>query len=662
MSHPPIPQLLNTAVQYHQAGYLAEAEQRYRQILAHQPDQVDALYLLGVVAYQTGQAEAAIAQYRQAIALNPDHAEARCNLGVALRQQGEVEAAIAEYQRAIALKPNYVEAYFNLGNALRDRQQWNEAVEQYQQAIALRPNYVEAYCNLASTLANLGQPDAAMAQYRLAIALRPNFASAHYNLANILRETGQTTLALYHYQQAIQHNPDHIDAHLNLAGLLIVNNQTAAAEALWERIIVHCNHVLSLNPASAIAHYGLASTYRKQELVDLALQHYQDALRLDPVLVQAHSDLGTLLQQQGDLEVSVFHLQRAIDLDPTNPQCHYNLGLAYQFRREPERAIAAQDRAIALNPDYVDAHCSRAADLLMAGRLIEGFTEYEWRWRRPDFAPMAVPQPWDGTPLPDQTMLLYTEQGFGDAIQFIRYAPLVAERVGRVIVLCRPSLLRLFVTTPGVNQVIDGSDPLPPFDLRVPLMSLPRIFGTTLDTIPAAIPYLSAPIRYDLRLTAPSPDQRKVGLVWTAGNFGLQKELARSRSCGLAYFHPLLSVPNIAFYSLQKGEAEAELGQFEWASSIVDLSPQIHDFADTAAAIAQLDLVITVDTAVAHLAGAMGKPVWVLLPYSADWRWLINREDTPWYPTMRLFRQTQPAAWSALLQQVADCLQRSESS
>ncbi len=342
-------------------------------------------------------------------------------------------------------------------------------------------------------------------------------------------------------------------------------------------------------------------------------------------------------------------------LEPKSAEAVYNLGLVLKDLGQFDTALACFERTLSINPEHVDCHWDQALTFLTMGDLVRGFTEYEWRWRRADSPPRNFTQPlWDGAPLDGRTILLHQEQGFGDMIKFVRYAPMVKELGGIVLVECQPELARLFTGAPGVDRVVLKGAPLPPFDVYAPMLSLPRILGTTLDTIPAPCPYLARPERHNIFLPNMSLGDLKIGVSW-AGKPTHRND--RNRSCPFSHFLELAGVPNTTMFSLQKGKPAAEIGQCACTALVTDLAPALQDFADTAAVISQLDLIITVDTAPAHLAGAMGREVWVLVPYVPDWRWLTRREDTPWYPTMRLFRQSRPGAWEELFDRVRKALE-----
>jgi len=396
----------------------------------------------------------------------------------------------------------------------------------------------------------------------------------------------------------------------------------------------------------------LASQVGKHEQ---AIPFFQRTLALAPNFAEAHFNLASAFQNQDKIEDAIAHYQRGLALNPSYPEVYLNFGAALKAQCRLEDAIACYQRAITLKPNYPKARYNLALALLQRGDLPQGFTEYEWRWQLPHNPPRNFSQPlWDGSSLQGQRILLHAEQGFGDTIQFIRYAPLVARRGGYVIVECQAPLIQLVATVPGINQVVAQGETLPQFDVHVPLLSLPYLFETTLETIPTQIPYVSPPASHHLKLDAPQGTQFKVGIAWAGSP---KNPNNRHRSLDLAYFSTLLDISGVALYSLQKESPAAELDRLgNYKERIQDLSHQLHNFTDTAAVVAQLDLVITVDTSVAHLAGALGKPVWVLLNFDPDWRWLLGRETSPWYPSVRLFRQDSPGNWQDVFARVAESL------
>ncbi|MGD0542710.1 MAG: tetratricopeptide repeat-containing glycosyltransferase family protein [Tepidisphaeraceae bacterium] len=455
------------------------------------------------------------------------------------------------------------------------------------------------------------------------------------------------------YRQVLAEQPDQVDA-LQLLGSLSADlgRLDVAMELLRKAI--------QINPNVAQYHANLGAIYARNKRFDEAAAALHRAIELDPGMAAAHYNLGGVFLAQFEFARAIAVFQRAIALNPGWPELHNNLGLALRNEARHEEALVAFKRALALRPDYADAHWNLSWTLLMLGDFSAGWAEYEWRMKCPAVAtPRAFAQPqWRGQELAGRTILLHAEQGFGDMLQVVRYVPLVAKRGGTVIVECRSELARLFRTVPGIAQIVVQGEMPPAFDVQCPMMSLPLAFGTTLQTIPAEVPYLTPPPD---RLAAwrerlgDHDGRLRVGLVW-AGRPTQQYD--RWRSGRFEYFAPLAKVKSARFFSLQKGPAATQAAAAPPEMQLLDWSNDLHDFAETAALIANLDLVIGIESAVTHLAGAMGKPVWAVLAHVADWRYLLNRSDSPWYPTMRLFRQPAPGGWDSVMAQVAAALEQ----
>jgi Flp pilus assembly protein TadD len=454
------------------------------------------------------------------------------------------------------------------------------------------------------------------------------------------------------YRQVLARQPNHADA-LNLLGVLAVQvGQSQLAVELIRRATAICS-------TNAFYHGNLGNALTELGQLDQAIASYRQAVRLQPESADVHYNLGIALQRKGQLDEAIAAYRRAVRINPDYSEAHYNLAIAFKDARRLDEAIASYRQTIRLKPDDARTHNNLALALLTRGDFQRGWEEHEWRWKCKDFPSparnFAQPQ-WDGYPLENRTILLHTEQGLGDAIQFIRYLPLVARRGGRIIVECDTELQRLFRTMAGNYPIVAPSQPLPVFDFHCPLLSLPRVFGTNLANIPKDVPYLHADAedagRWQHRLAGHSP-LVKVGLGW-AGDPAHKND--RNRSMKLARLAPLGQVPGVRLFSLQKGAAGAEAKTPPPGMELIDWTQELKDFADTAALISNLDLVIAVDTAVAHLAGAMGKPVWTLLPFASDWRWLLKRQDSPWYPTMRLFRQPHIGDWDSVISTVVEAL------
>src|SRR5271165_4941885 len=584
------------ALALHQQWRLDEARVFYEQTLQLQPQHSPTWHLLGIAALQANQPEHARELIERAILLDPQVAEFHNSLGNALALQNRHAAAIPHYDEAIELKSDAAEMYFNRGNALYHTKRSEAAVASFDQAIALNADYADAYNNRGLALASLKRHAEALASYDAALALNADFALAYSNRGLVLKELNQFEAALASYDKAIALKPDFAEAHSNRGLVLKELNQYEAA-----------------------------------------LASYDEAIALKPEFAEAHSDRGLVLKELNQLDA----------------------------------ALADFDRAIALNAEFAVAYFNRAMAALMVGDFARGWRDYEWRWKG-DSGPIIkdgrhLDQPcWLGEEsIAGKTILLHSEQGLGDTLQFCRYTKWVADLGAKVILEVQSPLCGLLGNLQGVAQVVTQGDPRPAFDCYSPLMSLPLAFKTTLATLPAPIPYIRSDARKALfwkdKLGAKT--RFRVGLVWSGGFRAHQPELWAindRRNVSLAKFASLKH-PDIEFYSLQKGQpAESELEHLassNWdGPRLIDWTGLLGDFSDTAALLEQLDLLISVDTSTAHLAGAMGKPVWVLSRYDSCWRWLLDRSDSPWYPTARVYRQASAGDWDGVIERVRSAL------
>jgi tetratricopeptide (TPR) repeat protein len=501
------------------------------------------------------------------------------------------------------------------GLRLAEQGRLHEALPLLQQAVRQQPHSALAHQNLGVALAQAGRREEAVAALQEALRLRPDYADACFNLGNVLREMGRLDEALERFRQAVALRPDHASAHNNL-GLALTEARRP------EQAVESLRQAVALQPGMKEAHNNLGLAYADLGRFAEAEGYYQEALRLDPFYVEAHTNLGSACKEQGRLEEALACYQWALWLDPNSVIAHYNRSLA----------------------------------LLQNGDYEQGWPEYEWRWRRKQTQPRLFPQPrWDGSPLAGRTILLWREQGLGDTIQFIRYAALVREQGGRVIVECPGCLVPLLSTCPGIDAFVAEQQPLPAFDVHAPLLSLPALLKTTLSSVPAAIPYLQAePARVSAwRRRLGDGKEFRVGVVWQ-GNPYFHGD--RHRSFPLACLAPLAAVEGVRLFSLQKEHGLEQLAAAQGRLPITvleGLDAAGGAFLDTAAVMQSLDLVVTADTAAAHLAGALGVPVWVALARGADWRWGLRDASTPWYPTLRLFRQDRLGAWDLLFQNMA---------
>lgn len=436
---------------------------------------------------------------------------------------------------------------------------------------------------------------------------------------------------------------DHIQQLFRKGAELLQGGNAAAALAFFQ-------NALNCDPLNAMIHLHTGAALHDMRRYEEAVASYRQAVGIAPNMGEAFNNMGNSLMALGRFAEAADSFSKSSDLLQLSPVPLAARATALQAVGRIAEAEADCRRAVKLSPLFAAAHWNLALNLLLQGRYEEGWQEYEWRWKKPDFTSPCrhtdIPI-WGGSPLDGRTILLHAEQGFGDAIQFIRYAPLVAKLGGKVVVECHSQLVSLFQSVDGVDAVLAFGAPLPAFCCQAPLLSLPHIFHTTLQDIPSHCPYLSVSADYRnkwAKLTTGYQDVLRVGLAWAGKSYP-----DPLRSCRPEDLAPLAAIPGMAFYSLQVGSGAEQVISTRSGMPIIDLTSHISSFADTAALIGQLDLVISIDTAVAHLAGAMGKPAFIMLPFAPDWRWLLDRSDSPWYPTMQIFRQHQPEVWDDVI-------------
>jgi tetratricopeptide (TPR) repeat protein len=464
-------------------------------------------------------------------------------------------------------------------------------------------------------------------------------------------QAGRLAEAEAFYRQILGREANHPDALHNLG---VIAHQVGCHELARDLML----RALVLQPGNPAIGSNLGEVSRALGLFDEAITAFQRTLAMRPDLAEVHGNLARALNEQGRFPEAVAASRRALELDATLPEAHCNLANALTDLGRFDEALGAYEHARKFRSDFAQAKFNESLLLLLRGDYERAWPLYEARWASARLPEREFPQPrWDGGPLYGRRILIHAEQGFGDAIQFIRYAQLLADRGGEVIVECVPALVDLFRTALGVNAVVATGERLPAFDLHLPMLSLPLLFRTTPATIPREVPYLFADaIRRKAWHERLAVDQEnlKIGLVWTGNP---KQSVNRARSLEVSQLLPLLEITGAKFFSLQLGGAE-QIKRFAGGKAIVDLTPQIYDFADTAAFVTELDLIISTDTSVPHLAGAIGRPVWTLLQWVPDWRWGLEGETCPWYPTMRLFRQPAAGDWTPVILQVATALKQ----
>ena len=619
------------------------------------PAQFHALLQQAEYLLSLGQYQQAFLLAKHCLKLDPQNAGLLNFAGICAINLGKPDDAEQSWRHAIALGLANPDTYFNLGLLLARRQQKAEAEQCYRRAISLDPRHAQAYCNLGNLL---GDGMEAEACYRTATVLDPCFEAAYYNLGSMQWRRGAWEEAEQCYRQAIAINPMSAEMHAKLGYVLTKRRRLVEAEQSYRQAI-------TLDPGCAEAHTNLGLLLEDQQRLDEAEQYLCRALAISPDSAEVYSNLGNLLAQRDRTGEAEQCYRKALLLDPASAVAYCNLGVLLAIHKRDD--VAAEKcfrQALDCDPGHALTQFNLSQLLLSIGRLEEGWVYHEARYsqsipNQTTIMPEICAQQWQGEPLSGKSLLVLSEQGFGDAIQFCRYLPLLKARGATQITLkCRTELKTLFVTLSGVDFLVDGDEKdFPPHDYWVFLHSLPFHCKTTLENIPARIPYLHAlPERLERWHLPDTGAGLRVGLAWK-GNRIHCNDASRSLP-GLSTLRSLWAVPGITFVSLQKGQGEDEALHPPVDQPLLNLGAEITDFADTAAIVEQLDLIICVDTSVAHLAGALGKPCWVMLPYyKTDWRWLREGSGTPWYPqTMRLFRQTTRDDWEPVVADITQAL------
>jgi tetratricopeptide (TPR) repeat protein len=563
-----------------------------------------------------GKHEDALKSRQHLARLASTNADAAFDVALELLSAGHEEQALAHLHELLKRWPDYVEALLQTGVLLAQRGRLPEALSCMEKAVHLRPDHAKARNNLGVALAQANRPQEAIDHLREAQRLDPGYAEAGYNLGNVLGMLNRRDEAIAAYHRALNLKPDHYGV-LNNLGLLLQEAQRPGEAAILLR----------------------------------------QAVRLRPQAAEAHNNLGLVLADLGRFEQAEACYHEALRLNPGYAEAHTNLGCSLKELNRVEEALACFDMALRLTPDSRSSLYNRALTLLQAGRWEQAWKDYEYRWGRKGMPerPMAGPR-WNGTSLAGKTILVWCEQGLGDAIQFVRYASLLAERGARVVLECPQMLMRLFSTCPGIDLLVAEGEPLPSHDAQVPMMSLPGMLGTTVDNVPCHVPYLSAePERVAAwRRRLPPNGKFRVGIVWQGNpRFGMD----RWRSVPLERFAPLAAVDGVELVSLQKGPGVEQLKSLRRGFAVTELHGAVDaegTFLDTAAVMKCLDLVVCVDTAAGHLAGALGLPVWLVISSVPDWRWLRDQAVPAWYRTMQLFRQPTLGEWEVTFRRLTD--------
>ena len=667
-----------------QQGRIDEALDHLRQSVEQRPGDADSLNYYGMALEGKGRLEEAVHQFEKALAANPDKTEVYNNLGIAYRKLRLTDKAIESFRKVVESPEPAPDAHNNLGNVYKDLRDWPAAVRHYRQALALRPKYPEALANLATALGEQGLLDEAKATWDQVLVQQPNHPNAlhqigriclrqdnhaeaeqsllklvadqplnaelHFYLGILAGQQKNHEVACQRYRQALELQPKHADAWNNLGSSLFhLKRQDEAIASYLKAIEIDFHHIDAL--------FNLGTAYAKSKNWSESERSLLKAIMLRPEHFAAFNCLGIVYGNLKRFDEAIAIYRKVIAINPKFADGWNNLGVAMNELGRYKEAAAAFRKAIEVNPEHAEAHLNYGLTLLLLGEWSAAWPEYSWRLKTRHLPMEDLKLPgahWTGEPLGGRTVLVHGEQGMGDLIQFARYAPLIVERGGKVILVAHPPLKSIMQTIPGVSAVVVKGEQTPPYACRTWVMNLPGIFNTRPDTIPGNVPYIFAEpekiAKWAARLP-PKDGKLRIGLVW-GGNPA--NKTNHKRSIALSDFAPLAKVPNLQVVSLQKGAASSQAAAPPADLDWIDLTSQINDFVDTAGLIMNLDLVVTVDTSVAHLAGALGKPVWTLITSVPDWRWLRTGDRTAWYPTMRLFRQPAAGDWTTVVDNVVE--------
>jgi tetratricopeptide (TPR) repeat protein len=593
----------------------------------------------------------ALKAFDVAIRLAPSASEGYCNRGVALEALGRLEEALAAHDRALRYRPDNATAHFNRGNVLKALGRSREAIAAYGRALAARPHYAEALVNRGAALMADGRAIEALNDFGKALGLKPNLIAAHIGRASAHRELAQYDLALGSVAAVLKMEPDNREAvRLRNTILLVAERSTEA--------LADVDAFLARYPHDAEAHRDRSKILIKLRQPMLALAAAGEAVRIAPEDSESFVTLGTALNEVGRFDESFEAFERARELGASGQGFLGLRAVAKAMVGDPQEALADFEASLALAPDDAETHCNRAFLRISLGDWAEGWPEYEWRLKLPRYAPRTevkqIPR-WTGEPLAGKRLLVYGEQGHGDTLQFVRYLDMIDRSETEVTFLAQKAVCRLLADNFPDHSVIDNLSLSTKFDVRVSLMSLPAIFRTTPTTLPARIPYLAAdPARVTKWHSRIGDQGFRIGVIWQGSSMFPRD---RDRSIPLARFAPLARIPGVRLVSVQAMVGLEQLDALPEGMTVERLGSELENnpdgFREMAAIMANLDLLVMSDTGPTHLAGALGRPVWLATSRYPDWRWMREREDTPWYPNMRLFRQATAGDWDGVFARMA---------
>jgi len=639
--------LLDKASQAMQSGQWGEAEAICRKILADAPNDFDALHLLAVICSEKGEYDESERLFGKTISLDPNFPPCFYNYGLLLTKQKKYIAAITQFDKALSLFPNFVPAHCDRGSALKELGRFDEALASLNKAAGLAPNVPMVWFNKANVYFKKKDYYSALNEYDCAIKIDPNYSDAWLGRGNTLTGLKRYDEAFAAYDKALALKPDLAEAWLGRGNVFIDLSRYDEAFAAYDKAV-------ALKPDLARAWFGRGNAFAGLKRYDEASASYDKALALKPDLAEAWLARGNSFNNHKRYDEALATYDKALALKPDLAEAWLGRGNVFKDLRRYDEALVAYDKAFALKPDLAEAQCNEALIRLILGDTEYGWKKYEYRWDtklmrglKRNFSQRL----WLGdSNIKSKTILIHAEQGLGDTLMACRYIPMLASQGAKVIAEVQPPLKSLLKNLDGISLLMAKGETIPHFDVHCPIMSLPLACKTTMQTIPAKVPYLVVP-KDTIEKWRPKLNgaEIKVGIAW-AGNPNYPQDL--DRSILLKNILPILGVKGARFFSLQKDLRRGDQEILAVNSEIVRLDQEINDFEDTAAIMMSLDLVISSDTSIVNLAGALSKPIWVLLSFNPDWRWLLDRSDSPWYPTARLFRQIDTGGWSTVIDDV----------
>ncbi|MDQ7787551.1 MAG: tetratricopeptide repeat protein [Thermodesulfovibrionales bacterium] len=654
---------LSLAFKYFQEGNMKQTEHECLEILQVQPDNSDILHLLGVTCYHLGEHHRAVEFLTKALQLDDQNSDVHYDLGNIFQDQGKLDEALKAYQRALEIEPEHPDAHNNIAMVFHDLKKLDQAIVHYQKALELTPQSAMIHNNIGLACQENGELAKAIAHFGRAIQLDPSFADTYFNMGNVFVTEDNLDTALQYYRKSLELNPNLIEAYVAMADILMKKGEYPHAIPVLRRL-------LTLYPDSAELHNNLGKALGAIWQLDTALEHLKRAVKINPDFAAAHSNLGNTFRKIGKLDVATEHINNALHLDPEMIEAISNLGALYKEKGQFSEAIACYRRALNIDPENAVVHLDLALLELFLGHFKKGWEEYEWRWKSGGAQMQSLPYPlWDGSLLKGKKVFLYPEQRIGDDIMFASCIAEVITQAEVCVLKCDARLVPLYERSfPGTKIIgrVEGDrypPELPPPDFTVPVGSLPRILRPDLASFPQQNSYLvpdETKVEEWRSRYSDLGEGLKVGISWRGG---ATPDDIRIRSTKLERWADLFAVKGMHCINLQYGDCEGELNEAKEKLGVKihfwkDADP-LKDLDAFAAQIAALDLVISVDNPTVHIAGALGIPAWVLLPSVCDWRWMQDFEDTPWYESIRLFRQEKPGEWDVVFESLLSYLRES---